>query len=251
MCIVSPRSDKQGGVGSSCYCDLRWRSVVFRNMQILFFPFPPSFFFSWWWQWSAIRGKIVTNVKRIFAFTKYDRKSPRKPGRLQSGTRCHLFSLMVSTSPVSQFLGCCHRRVQESCRACCAQNPINFSKKHLFLGLGFQVTAVKWTAQGSFFFFFIYLFIFFSCTEIHYFNFQLKECTQTQEKRSSPALWARLRVRWGIILQQQHLCEGCVLSIPRCHPRVEFSFAVSHACQFSFKIINLPFISPPPLFSCT
>lgn len=46
------------------------------------------------------------------------------------------------------------------------------------------------------------------------------------------------------------LCEGCVLSITRCHSRVEFSFVVSNACQFSFKVVNLPFISSPPLFSC-
>lgn len=43
------------------------------------------------------------------------------------------------------------------------------------------------------------LFFFFFCTEIRCFNFQLKERTQSQEKWSSPALWAWLRVWWGII----------------------------------------------------
>lgn len=44
-----------------------------------FFPFPPSFFFSWWWRWTAIKGETVTNVKRMFAFMKKDRKSHQKP----------------------------------------------------------------------------------------------------------------------------------------------------------------------------
>ena len=140
----------------------------------------------------------------------------------------------------SQFLGFFHhqrarRRAQKSCGACCAHNAINFSKNICFLA---PVSKSRlWSEQDEAVLFF--------CAEICGFNFQLKGCTQTQEKRSGTALWVWLRVWWGITLQRQHCVRAaCWASLD---VTLELNSASWSRTLASFHLKLLIFHSSPHL----
>lgn len=140
----------------------------------------------------------------------------------------------------SQFLGFFHhqrarRRVQKSCGACCAPNAINFSKNICFLAMVSK--SRLWSEQHEAVLFF--------CAEIRGFNFQLKGCTQTQEKRSGTALWVWLRVWWGITLQRQHCVRAaCWASLD---VTLELNSAPWSRTLASFHLKLLIFHSSPHL----